>query len=555
MTRGHAEDTKRHANSLPSTEARGRRHAARGADRDPHFFDRHPGRRRAAGGQHQERHRLEASHRGRVPRHQPAGADVDRRGQHRVVRLPGKRRPSDPADRLGGPGECPPACRGCAADRDHHRRERDRRHGDHPGALAAAGGTIADSATAAAQLHGRRFGLYKLTMRALLARHLSRGFSMVELMVAMVISLIGVIIIFQVFETSEGVRRTATSGGDAQQNGAVALYFMERDLRNAGMGINDTIYAGMCNMIGSDSSRTTPNFPPLGNPMILAPAFITAGANAQTPDQLSIFYGSQNQIGNSTTLVANMGLPTSPLTVQTRFGFRPGDLVLLLEPGSGKNCAFMEVTSLPGLPSNQINHDPGTYTLAAGLVSVPARFNPAAGMGVTYGGANTANVARVFNLGNLHDDLNFPASQNVTLPVYNLYAVANNTLTVSNAFVVAAGVPVVNSVADNIVHMRADYGVDDGPANDGILDRYISATPNWSQVIAIRIAVVARSALAEKPAGGGATCNTTTVPPTWSGDTGGARSFDLSADPDWKCYRYRMFETTVPLRNWIWKSS
>jgi len=390
-------------------------------------------------------------------------------------------------------------------------------------------------------------------MRALLARHPSRGFSMVELMVAMVISLIGVIIIFQVFETSEGVRRTATSGGDAQQNGAVALYFMERDLRNAGMGINDTIYyAPVCNMIGSDSSRTTPNLPP----MILAPAFIAAGANAQTPDQLSVFYGSQNQIANSTTLVANMVLPTSPLTVQTRFGFRPGDLVLLLEPGSGKNCAFMEVTSLPAVPSNQINHDPGTYTLAAGLVSVPARFNPAAGMGVTYGGANTASVARVFNLGNLHDDLNFPASQNVTLPVYNLYSIAaNNTLTVSNAFVISGGEPAVNSVADNIVHMRADYGVDDGPANDGILDRYISATPNWSQVIAIRIAVVARSALAEKPAGGGATCNTTTVPPTWSGDTGGARSFDLSADPDWKCYRYRMFETTVPLRNWIWKSS
>src|SRR2546426_3774259 len=553
MTRGHAEDTKRHANSLPSTEARGRRHAARGADRDPHFFDRHPGRRRAAGGQHQERHRREASHRGGVPRQQPAVADVDRRGQHRVVCLPGKRRRSDPADRLGGPGQCPPACRGCAADRDHHRRERDRRHGDHPGALAAAGGAVARAA--AAQLHRRRFGLYKLTMRRLPARRLAPGFSMVELMVAMVISLIGVIIIFQVFETFEGVRRTSTSGGDAQQNGAVALYFMERDLRNAGMGINDTIYAG-CNMIGSDSSRTTPNFPPLGNPMILAPAFITAGVDAQTPDQLAVFYGSQNQIANSTTLVANMILPTSPLTVQSRFAFRPGDLVLLVEPGSGKNCAFMEVTSLPAAPSNQINHDPGTYTLAAGLVSVSARFNPAAGTGVTYGGANTASVARVFNLGNLHDDLNFPASQNVTLPVYNLYSIAaNNTLTVSNAFVISGGEPAVNSVADNIVHMRADYGVDDGPANDGILDRYISATPNWSQVIALRIALVARSALAEKPAGGGATCNTTTVPPTWSGDTGGARSFDLSADPDWKCYRYRMFETTVPLRNWIWKSS
>src|SRR2546422_437658 len=84
-------------------------------------------------------------------------------------------------------------------------------------------------------------------MRIPIARHDARGFSMVELMVAMVISLIGVIIIFQVFEASEGVRRTTTSGGDAQQNGAVALYLMERDLRNSGMGINDTIYAG-CNV-------------------------------------------------------------------------------------------------------------------------------------------------------------------------------------------------------------------------------------------------------------------------------------------------------------------
>jgi type IV pilus assembly protein PilW len=389
---------------------------------------------------------------------------------------------------------------------------------------------------------------------------------MVELMVAMVIALIGVIIIFQVYEASEGVRRTTTAGGDAQQNGAVALYFMERDLRNAGMGVNDTLYAG-CNILGYDSSRTTPNFPPAGNSMILAPAFITVGANATTPDQLTVFYGSQSQIANSTTLVANMTAATSPLAVQTRFGFRPGDLLLLLEPGSGKNCVFMEATSLPAVPSNQVNHDSATYTLTAGA-SVASRFNPAAGMGVIYSGANTANVTRVFNLGNLHDDLNFPASQNVTVPVYNTYAVANNALTVSNAFVIAGGVPAVNTIADNIVHMRVDYGVDDGvndgsvtfntvyAAGDGIVDRYISATPNWAQVIAVRVAVVARSALAEKPAAGpGAPCDTTTSAPTWSGNTAAARAFDLSADPNWQCYRYRVFETTVSLRNWIWKSS
>lgn len=399
-------------------------------------------------------------------------------------------------------------------------------------------------------------------MRTANSARASRGFSMVELMVAMTIGLIGVIIIFQVFETSEGVRRTTVSGGDAQQNGAIALYSLEHDLRNGGMGINDTGWAG-CNVVGSDSARSTPAFPTAGNTMVLAPVQIVFGANGQTPDRVSIFYGSQNQIANSTTLAANMTSPTSPLVVQTRFGFRPGDLLLLLEPGTTKNCVFMEVTNLPASPSNQVDHDSATYTLTGGA-SVSSRFNPAGGMGVTYAGVNTANVTRVFNLGNLHDDLNFPTALNVTVPVYNTYAIANNTLTVQNEFVISGGVPAVSAVADNIVHLRADYGLDDGfggaTANDGIVDHYVSdvtAIPTWPRVVvSMRIAIVARSALAEKPTGGlGAACDATTAAPSWSGNTSAARSFDLSLDPNWQCYRYRVFETTVPLRNWIWKSS
>jgi len=81
---------------------------------------------------------------------------------------------------------------------------------------------------------------------------------MVELMVAMLIGLIGMIIIFQVFEVSEGIKRTTTSGGDAHRNGAIALYVMEHDLRNAGMGFNDVSYAG-CKIVAYDSQRATPD--------------------------------------------------------------------------------------------------------------------------------------------------------------------------------------------------------------------------------------------------------------------------------------------------------
>ncbi|TMH95273.1 MAG: prepilin-type N-terminal cleavage/methylation domain-containing protein, partial [Betaproteobacteria bacterium] len=267
-THEDAKDAKRHAYSLSGAQAPGRRHAARSADRHPYFLHRHSCRRRHASHDNQERHRLQASHRGGVPHQQAAVADVDRCRKHRLVRVSRERRCPEPPYWLGRPGHREPSRRGGEpAGRHDHGRRRDGRQGDHPSELAAAGGS--DEIAAATQLHRRRLGLHELSMRALIARRHARGFSMVELMVAMVISLIGVIIIFQVFEASEGVRRTTMSGGDAQQNGAVALYLMERDLRNSGMGINDTIYAG-CNIVGYDSSRTTPNFPPAGSPMILA---------------------------------------------------------------------------------------------------------------------------------------------------------------------------------------------------------------------------------------------------------------------------------------------
>jgi type IV pilus assembly protein PilW len=56
-------------------------------------------------------------------------------------------------------------------------------------------------------------------------------------------------------------------------------------------------------------------------------------------------------------------------------------------------------------------------------------------------------------------------------------------------------------------------------------------------------------------------CDTTTAAPRWSGsDWAGSPwnfnvALDLSADENWRCYRYKTFETTVTLRNWIWANS
>ncbi len=422
-------------------------------------------------------------------------------------------------------------------------------------------------------------------MRVSLHRVCARGFSMVELLVAMLIGLIGMIIIFQVFEVSESIKRTTTSGGDAQQNGVIALYSMERDFKNAGMGFNDTGFVG-CNIIGYDNKRATPNFPPAGVIMKLAPVFITSGAATTAADQISVLYGSQPQAGGSVPLSSDMTTSIDDLLVTNPFGYSTGDLLVLAEPATAKNCSIMEVTKKN---ANQITHDLPAYA------GHNPRFNPAGGLGVVYQGASTANVSRVFNLGNLYA-VPPGGTAPIYLPVYNFYAIANGSLTVTSQFQIDNGQPAVTSVADNIVHMRALYGLDDGindgvtvtynvgPAKkgDGIVDRYVDAatfnallaaapppapTP-WANLIAVRIAVVSRSALPEKPSSGKLSdpCDATpiTAEPQWTGtpwaaSLGYQTRLDVSASvaaPDsWTCYRYRVFETTIPLRNWIWKAS
>jgi len=392
-----------------------------------------------------------------------------------------------------------------------------------------------------------------------------RGFSMVELMVAMLIGLIGMIIIFQVFEVSEGIKRTTTSGGDAQQNGAIALYVMEHDLRNAGMGFNDVSYAG-CNVVAHDSKSATPDFT-----IKLVPVLITPGATAKVPDKFTVLYGSAALVANPTVLTKIMDDANSDLLLSNPYATRPGDLLVLLWPATANDCSLVEVTGQPPLSPTTFQHKPDVpYQLWGTLTNETARFNRPAGLTVVYGGVGspTGNVTRVYNLGNLYEPANRP-----NIPVNNTYAIdASNALTVTATFTSKnVGAPLTNPVADNIVHMRALYGVDDGVgdasvtiknggvnvAGDGLVDRFVDAatfnalaTPPWQYLIAVRVAIVARSALSEKATGAGGTCETTMAFPTWSGGT-----FDLSADPNWQCYRYRVFETTVPLRNWIWKSS
>lgn len=347
-----------------------------------------------------------------------------------------------------------------------------------------------------------------------------RGFTLVEIMVAMLIGLIGSIVIFQVLTLSERQKRTTTGAGNAQQNGLLALFAIERDARMAGFGLNYLPLLG-CNVIGHDSTG------PRNFAFELLAVRITEGA-AGAPDSIGFVYGNSSLVVQPSKLTLASGVGGTQSKVNNRFGLQVGDVLLVGE--AGRKCSIREVTDLPGAVgvTDEVIH----------TVTGTSRFNRAGGLLVSYSAWD--NVAqsggRVYSLG--------------AAPVAVTYSVQNAQLVLQNLFTHAAPI----AISDGIVQMQAEYGKDidgDGdvdPAGPGgdlwepTMPAGATAT-DWSRVLAVRIAVVARSAQPEPG------CQATTVAPRWKNDS---VAISVAADPNWQCYRYRVLETTVPVRNMIW---
>lgn len=134
------------------------------------------------------------------------------------------------------------------------------------------------------------------------------------------------------------------------------------------------------------------------------------------------------------------------------------------------------------------------------------------------------------------------------------YRVVSGNLTVCNFLTTNCTLAAAANwtpVGDNIVSLRAEYGKSAILPAVGIeyaQAPHTSLTPgcNWIKIPAIRIALVARSGQYDKGI-------VTLAAPTWAG-TFSATSvpITLTADANWQHYRYKTFETTVPIRNVTW---
>ena len=343
-------------------------------------------------------------------------------------------------------------------------------------------------------------------------KHLT-GFGLVEIMVGMVIGMFGIIVMMQVFALSEERKRITTGGGDAMTEGVMAMYALQRDIRQAGAGISDVKILG-CDVL----LRTGVTLAGLA-PVTINHASIPPGDNLT--DTLLVVYTNTNGSPQGDGITAQPA--TTQYAVQTPTSFVANDW-LIAAPQTRGDCV-----TTPLLLDR-------TVSIATPNVTV------------TTGVAGMSN-GTLFNVGQA--------------PIILAYAVRSGNLTVCDYAVNDCSVvgntgntAIWTPIANNIVSMRAQYGRDTTAAPmDGIVDLYDQATPNtaclWTRATAVRLALVARSAQFDKS-------TVTTVAPVWDGSTANnptgstAAAVDLTGNASWQNYRYKIFQTVVPLRNIAW---
>lgn len=350
--------------------------------------------------------------------------------------------------------------------------------------------------------------------------HNQRGIMLIELMIGMFIGLLTTLAIVQVLSFAENQRRSTMTGGDAQVSGSVTLHTLQRELRQAGYGLQDNPAALGCTLKGLYNSVT------LDIP--LAPVVIVDGAGG-APDTLNIFSSSRQGASVPLDVTGNHPATYTYFDVKGSFTVAVNDLLVAV-PGTLDAthwCTLVKATSTTA--TTVVHNDVSAYVPAGGYDADSFLINMGSSLRYRTYAINSQNVLQMTELSGAARD-----------------------------------------VAPEIVNLQAYYGLDTN--GDKVVDAFDTfdmsvLTPEdlqtkLKQVLGIRVALVARSMEYEKD-------EVTTTEPEWdvgtqiaiagtvdcaSGSGGQCLQIKVSHLVDWKHYRYKVYDTLIPLRNALWNS-
>jgi type IV pilus assembly protein PilW len=344
------------------------------------------------------------------------------------------------------------------------------------------------------------------------------GLGLTDLLVGLAIGLLATLTILKVAVLFETRRKSTTGIADAQVNASYALATISRDLRMAGHGL------GPSEALGCTIRHT------LGNKVLsdwaLQPVAIIDGVNG-APDTLLVFSSGKAQSLTAARLITPYTVGTDALMVNSTLGMSNSDLLLLYENGNTQ-CPLITVTDIP-VGSYQVRHE----AIIAGLVTANAYS------------AGTA----VINLGKVH---------------YQRYLVNTSNELLLERYNASSDSWQGSQLASEVINLQAQFGYDARATPTGApqVTRW-SASPidanangiagdvgDLRRILAVRIAVVSRSSYRSDQG-----CSS--LAPTWwaANEATGAMEdtpIVVNTIEDWACYRYRVVQAEVPLRNLIW---
>jgi type IV pilus assembly protein PilW len=355
-----------------------------------------------------------------------------------------------------------------------------------------------------------------------------RGFSIIEVMVGVVIGMIAVLVIYQVFATSEGIKRNITAAGDAQQNGLLSSFMMGIELANAGNALAVSAQdLGTCTPAAAMKDSLRP-----------IPLLITAGANDNTPDSFVIYYSVARTLVSPALFIAGAAA-NSAYQVQSANGFKKGDLIVAItNPSGAGDCYSSRITD--NVPAPDAN----------GVVTITHTGAPVA----------VGASATLFNLG---------PSNLVQKVLYDVSGGALRSTSLLDSNGVPSAVEPVNPIASNVLNVKVQYGID--TVGDGLVHHWVPAIAgtaygDWdgptllaapigtlNRIKAARIAILVRSEQADKDLNPDPGFNRTVFNDCADGGTCYPVTFSVAAVAGQPYgWRYRVYETVIPLRNEVW---
>ena len=360
------------------------------------------------------------------------------------------------------------------------------------------------------------------------------GFTLVELMVGLVLGLLTVLVITQVLALAEGKKRTVSMGSDAQVNGSLSLFTLQRDIQQAGFGISQFPSALGCQVKGQRTGAGAFSF-------TLAPIVITKGADDDAPDQITVLQALTPGFSTPIEVTGARSGEDTAFVVKSAFGATVGSMMIAVPKlqGSATWCTLFNVTNDSSSPLT---------TLGANRIPTGSGDAGPWNHSDLYPSGGYANGDALLNIGTL---------------VRRTYGISNDNSLQVTEFSTNSGTYGTQDLYPQIVNLQAFYAKDtDG---NGVIDRYDATTPTttdgWKQVVAIRIALVARSNQYEKD-------EVTPSAPLWdvgrsiaiedaataTCGTSNCIALKVSQLDQWKHYRYKVYDTIVPLRNVLWNS-